>query len=724
MAFFIAAGIVSAGIVIFAVLQKNRAKGAALALAALIFASAYFALYDNFAMGGLSKINGYSGEITVMATGYSENMGEYSSFYGKLLSAGEMGKFVVPCDVEISLNDASSHIEPGDVIIIDGDMFRPHSVYDASSAVRYYYSKGIFMKVNEKGGYEISRPQRRPVSVYPAVFAHEIKEALYLNLNEREAGFMNALLLGDKDGISGKTYDDLSRTGTAHVAAVSGMHVSFLVGFLCALFGRLAGSIISIPAILIFILIAGATPSVMRAGIMLIIALIAPYFKRAPDQLTSLSLALFIITVLNPYSAADAGLILSFSAALGMILFSGRILSAVGTRLKSENKIVGAVCRFISASVSSTLSAMIFTVPLTAIFFERISLISPIANVLGIWAISTAFSIGIVLAPLSAAFPNMGFLLCIVRPFVIYFLDLTGKLALLPFASFETNSAYLVIFVIYLYVLFILYLAKKIKDVKPYKLALSVFLIFIISVTFTVRSGKSFTNISIPSGSGGCIIAGNRNAVAVINCGYDSRKRGISDILSEIDNVRGLRKVELLILTDLDQRKSGGAEELIRSANVEELVITGVERSKAEGASEILSAAFENGTRVRYCSSEISFDIGDVGIVSVPGEDRGNVAVKSGDIVAVEVEDGPGFDAMSKYINCCDILIIDSDTAKKTETKKYIDKNPNIRAVVIKNSMFDKGDIPKIDRVINIGTYKAGDIRLAAHKQSNRRALQ
>ena len=125
-------------------------------------------------------------------------------------------------------------------------------------------------------------------------------------LPEREAGLLTGLLIGDKTGITDADTTSLRIAGLSHLVAVSGLHVGFLVAFCYLLFGRRIGTYLSIPLILLFVPIAGASPSVIRAAVMYLIAAGAFVAKREADTLNSLFAALLLLLIQNPYAIAGS----------------------------------------------------------------------------------------------------------------------------------------------------------------------------------------------------------------------------------------------------------------------------------------------------------------------------------------------------------------------------------------------------------------------------------
>ena len=129
----------------------------------------------------------------------------------------------------------------------------------------------------------------------------------------------------------------------------------------------------TLPALVFYALLTGASPSVVRACVMLSL-LVAPLF-RPGDGITSPCAALMGILLVNPFAAASISLQLSFAAMAGILAVTGRLY-----RLLQGGKRRGRVFRFTAASFSASLGALMFTVPPSAGLFRLSVLVSPLSN--------------------------------------------------------------------------------------------------------------------------------------------------------------------------------------------------------------------------------------------------------------------------------------------------------------------------------------------------------
>jgi len=193
-------------------------------------------------------------------------------------------------------------------------------------------------------------------------------------------------LLGKESGIPPDLQEAYNRTGTTHIIAISGFNITLLAGLFVSVFGRWFGSQrggwIAAVAIFLYTLLVGADPAVQRAAVMGGLALTARHLGRQTHGLASLSAAAIIMTLINPRTLWDVGFQLSFFATLGLILYADPLREGAIRFLmrwltpEQSQKIANPISEFFLFTVA----AQITTLPLTAIHFRRLSLVSILAN--------------------------------------------------------------------------------------------------------------------------------------------------------------------------------------------------------------------------------------------------------------------------------------------------------------------------------------------------------
>ncbi len=212
------------------------------------------------------------------------------------------------------------------------------------------------------------------------------------------AGYACAILLGDKSGVTATLRSDMSALGVSHILAVSGMHMSIIAAAVTVFADRFKTSrklksIIIISAALIFMTLVGFSASVVRAGIMLIIGMLAVFARGRADPITSLMLSGSLICIISPETVLSCSFLLSFWATLGIVLCA--LYAEQRARLRLYKSRVGdfkpsfKIVRAAVFSLIVSLCATLFTAPVMSLYFSEISFVSVLTN---LFAVPMAFA--------------------------------------------------------------------------------------------------------------------------------------------------------------------------------------------------------------------------------------------------------------------------------------------------------------------------------------------
>lgn len=252
-------------------------------------------------------------------------------------------------------------------------------------------------------------------------------------LPEPQASLLNGILWGEQKMMPRDFYEALRRTGTLHVIALSGMNITILVnllGKITLFLGRRRSIIISLILIVIFIWFVGASASVVRAGIMGVLSLLAVYFGRKDWALLSLFLAAGIMLIVNSPWIANVGFQLSFLATLGIIILAGQ---SKPTRRES---LIGEFIYEGKENLRTTLAAQIFTLPVILYNFKQLSLVAPLTNVLVLWIVQPIMVMGFILSLVAVIFLPLAYPLAwITWVPLTYFIEIVRLTARIPLAA-------------------------------------------------------------------------------------------------------------------------------------------------------------------------------------------------------------------------------------------------------------------------------------------------
>ena len=234
-----------------------------------------------------------------------------------------------------------------------------------------------------------------PITVHGTRFSFRVicgsisawcRQQLYRYLPEDTASLCISILLGDKSVLSPQVKRDFRRVGVSHVLAVSGLHLSVMCSGLLGVLQSMRvipkrRYVIALVLIVLYMGMTGFSPSVMRAGVMWMIACIAQLWHARSDALTSLFVSAACICVAAPYAVFDVGLMLSVSATLGLILLM-KPLSIWMRSLQVLWTPYGSVFRSVLELIATTTAATIFTMPIMLAVYGELSLVAPLSNLL------------------------------------------------------------------------------------------------------------------------------------------------------------------------------------------------------------------------------------------------------------------------------------------------------------------------------------------------------
>ncbi|MDD4606946.1 MAG: ComEC/Rec2 family competence protein [Patescibacteria group bacterium] len=210
-------------------------------------------------------------------------------------------------------------------------------------------------------------------------FKNKFKKVIDLSLPGEQAGIFGAMTLGSRRGVSENLVQNFSLTGTSHVMAISGLHITIIVtilmGLLIGLGLKRSQAFYGVIIILfLYVVMIGFPASAMRASLMGLMVLWAMKEGRLNQSTNALLIVACVLLLINPKLLRDdLGFKLSFGAVLGIILVAP-LLEKVFHKLPET---LG-----LKSSITMTLSAQVFTLPLIVLSFGNLSVISPIANVL------------------------------------------------------------------------------------------------------------------------------------------------------------------------------------------------------------------------------------------------------------------------------------------------------------------------------------------------------
>ena len=596
-------------------LRGDRRRRMMLACLGLAAGLAWTGTYGQLTHAPAQALAGTEGTISATAADWPRE-----TAYGSSVLVYLRPEEGLPISTRLYLDDPSPDLRPGDTLTVPAELRLADTI--AGEHTDYYYAKGILLVAYGEGEAEVSRPVRPPWWTWPAYAARALEDSVARTFPDWAAPLVTALITGEDAGLDGGVYAALRRTGLSHVISVSGLHVSFLAGCLAALLGawRRRTAVISIALMFFFAAAVGNTPAVLRAAFMQSMLLLAPLMGREDDRPTSLLTILMLLLVQNPYAAASVSLQLSFAAVAGIYLFTGPLNDRLRALLPSEPKgfwpRLGRLAgEFVFASLSTTLGAIVFTTPLTAVYFHSVSLIAPLANLLTLWAFSLAFLGGLAVSLAGLALPALAGVLAWPVSLAVWFVQkVTAALARLPFASVSTQSVYLRLWLALVYGLLLLYLlwrGEKKRPLVPIGLGTAA-LCGALVLNAAAQTGGALTVSVLDVGQGLSVALTSGGRTALVDCG-GTGSADPGDVAADYVQDLGLSRIDLVVLTHYHQDHAGGVPELLNRLDVGLLVLPDVEADDPLRA-EITALAAEQGVETLFVSENTGVALGEAAL--------------------------------------------------------------------------------------------------------------
>ena len=278
-------------------------------------------------------------------------------------------------------------IEPGDRITVGGRARpRPGQPYG-----RYLERLDAWGTIDARSMEVLARPID-PGTLLEG-WRRDAGEMLTRVLPEPEAGLAAGILIGLRDRVDREVAADFTTAGVSHVVAISGWNIAIVaaaVGAMAGRLGRRRRAIVTAIAVISYIVFAGASPSVLRAGAMAGVVLLARESGRSGRAAAALGLAAFLLLLAEPALVSDAGFQLSTLATAGLVAWA----TPLTDRLDRLTR--GRLPRWLSESLGVSLAAQAATLPVVLASFGRLALISPAVNLVVVPLVTPAMAAGLV----------------------------------------------------------------------------------------------------------------------------------------------------------------------------------------------------------------------------------------------------------------------------------------------------------------------------------------
>lgn len=251
-----------------------------------------------------------------------------------------------------------------------------------------------------------------------------------LALTEPHGSLLNGILVGNRVKLDREMIKTFQLVGLSHIIAVSGYNLTVITQNLQSIlkgYSRKWSFIGCVVAILGFVIITGAPASILRAATMASLLLLAEFIGRPKNAVNILLLAIAMLSIFEPKILFDIGFQLSVAATYGLIRVAP-LLESVMLNIKLPT--------VLRSVLAETLSATLMTTPLIVFYFGRLSVVSPIANILVVSLIPLVMFIGFVGVIGSLIYFAYGkYLLLLSWPLLEYIIEISKWLSHLKYSS-------------------------------------------------------------------------------------------------------------------------------------------------------------------------------------------------------------------------------------------------------------------------------------------------
>jgi len=337
----------------------------------------------------------------------------------------------------------------GDVLRVSGELKTPPQ-FDDFDYREYLSHQGIYSVMYYPDIKVLDRGQGFVPMAWIHSFRGRLAETLEEVLPEPQASLAQGVILGIRGNITQDLRDDFARSGTAHLLAISGLHLGIMAGILLSIglfiFGRKHYLYVwlALGAVWLYVIITGMNPPVVRGAIMASLFLAAELLGRQRSAFIALVFAAAVMVGVHPYILGDASFQLSFLAMAGLV-FIFPVLRDFGRRMIAsklgEEGTIVSLANIIVDTMSATLAAVIAVWPVVAYYFGTVSLVGPLATFLALPALPIIIIAGGLAAVLGLGVTVIGQIIgWVAWPFLSYMILVISGLAVPSVSSVEIGS--------------------------------------------------------------------------------------------------------------------------------------------------------------------------------------------------------------------------------------------------------------------------------------------
>ncbi len=478
----------------------------------------------------------------------------------------------------------SAALQMGDRIAVKAIAIKPEKDSGRYNERLTYMSEGIFVIYSSGDLSELSVIETNNdlgISSFFASINQKLSGILKETVKGNAGDLSSALLLGNKDDLSDPIVRDFRRVGASHILALSGLHMSLIMGAFVILLKRIIkkSNLIAIIASLIavsYLALTGFSISAMRSVIMLLIAYLSTLIDGVPDSLTSLSLAGAVIIILSPGAILDAGFWMSFASTFGILTYVSPINEFFNKRLLAyDNKqrfIFHKIIYSVITAIATSIAALLPLIIVMCIFIKEISVLSILSSV--VLSVPTAIMIilSLILLPLYQVPYLSNAIAHVIRAVSGFMIDFCTDLSEAENIVISLNYPFAAFMAIALGATLFISCVSKIKNpflsLIPFAMCLAVFIGSIYLYENTNKDNLNVAYINASSNSDLIVLSSERQAVIcdISNGSLTSYEHALDEI-----NESRATEIKAIMLTRYTHQHNATLYKLFRRNKVREI---------------------------------------------------------------------------------------------------------------------------------------------------------
>lgn len=503
-----------------------------------------------------------------------------------------------------------------------------------------------------------------------------LKSNLYSLLPKELANIAVAFLLGDSSLIESNQRNVFSDASLSHILAISGMHVTYVVlgcSFFIKKLDKRKSKYFLIMFLIFFAELTGGSPSVIRAVIMNVIIITSKLVYRKSDTVNNISIACFIILIINPYNILNLGFQLSFLGTLGMVLFNLKISAFFEEYLGFlyGNKLLKKIMSIIILSISANI--LIF--PIIVYNFNTTSFVFLISNILVTPILGIMFLSGYIVllfSIISVKFANFFiFPLHICLKLFYLIAEFSSNISFMRFLVVTPSICEIAVYFIVIFYLFYFYNKKHNKNIIKILLCL-IIIVFMVNFINLYNCGLKLYFIDVGQGDSTLIITDNNKKILIDGGGSETGSYDVGEkVLVPYLLDRKIMTIDYMMFSHFDADHAQACVRVIEKLNVLNIILT-EQVIESDLYKQITTLAKRKNIRLIYVKIGDKINIGDVQITILHPQ---NELIKNNPMNSNSIVCRLEYNAFS--------MLFTGDIEEETE-KLILSKNINLKADILK----------------------------------------